>query len=431
MASLIYMSRGNRLASIARCASGKRLQTIGAIIVAGTLLCVACQRKEVAAASGQPDVDVVEVVEQNVPVSREWVGMLDGLVNAQIHAQVAGYLVKQDYTNGAYVRKGAPLFQIDSRPFQASLDQAKGNLEQAKSQLTQAQSELQKSQAALVKTELDVKRYTPLAKENAISQQELDDAIQNNLATQAQVAANKAAIETAKAKILTGEAAVESAKLDLGFTSIVSPVDGITSIATAQVGDLVGPQTGTLTTVSTVNPILVNFSPSEADYLNTAAQLGGSAVAENEALKRLQFQLLLANGESYALKGRLYAINREVTAGTGTVLVQCTFPNPNNVLRPGGFARISTVTRTLKGALVVPQVAVTDLQGNYLIAVVGSDDKVVIRPVKVGPKVGTMWVIEDGLKSGERVVAEGVQKVREGMQVNPKPYTPQATKAST
>ena len=430
MASPIYMSRGCRLTPISRCASGKLLP-LCAIIVAGTLLCPACGRKEVAAASGPPDVDVAEVVEQNVPVTREWVGTLDGLVNAQIHAQVAGYLVKQQYTNGAYVRKGAPLFQIDSRPFQASLDQAKGNLEAAKSQLAQAQSELQKSQAVLVKTELDVKRYTPLAKENAISQQELDDAIQNNLATQAQVAANKAAIETAKAKILTGEAAVESAKLDLGFTTIVSPVDGITSIATAQVGDLVGPQTGTLTTVSTVNPILVNFSPSEAEYLNVAAQLGGRTGAENEALKRLQFQLLLANGESYPLKGRIYAVNREVTAGTGTVLVQCTFPNPNNVLRPGGFARISTVTRTLEGALVVPQVAVTDLQGSYLIAVVGSDDKVAIRPVKVGPKVGTMWVIEDGVKSGERVVAEGVQKVREGMQVNPKPYTPQLTKAST
>ena len=395
-------------------------------VAAGLLFCTGCEKKEVVAAAGPPDVEVVEVVQRDVPISREWVGTLDGLVNAQIHAEVSGYLVKQNYTNGTYVRKGGPLFQIDARPFQAALDESKGNLEQAKGQLAQAQGELQKSQAVLGKTQLDVTRYTPLAKESAISQQELDDAIQANLAAQAQVAANKAAIEAAKARIIAGEAALETAKLNLGFTTITSPIDGVASIATAQVGDLVGPQSGTLTTVSTVNPILVNFSPSEAEYLNTSAQLGASAGAEDAVIKKLRFELLLANGATYPEKGRIHAINREVSAGTGTILVQCAFANPGNVLRPGGFARINTVIKVQRGAMLVPQIAVTDVQGNYLMAVVSADNKVSIRPVKAGSKVGTMWVIEDGVNTGDRVVAEGVQKVKEGMLVNPKPYSPPA-----
>jgi membrane fusion protein (multidrug efflux system) len=420
------MSRRKYIGSRVHCPSNKHLHAIGASLAAGILICAGCGKKEVAAAPGAPDVEVVEVVQRDVPISREWVGNLDGLVNAQIHAEVTGYLVKQSYTNGADVRKGAPLFQIDPRPFQATLDQAKGNLEQANGALAQAQGELQKSQALQGKTELDVKRYTPLAKHSAISQQELDDAIQNNLAAQAQVQANKAAIEAAKAKIVAAEAAIETAKLDLGFTTINSPVDGVAGIANAQVGDLVGPQSGTLTTVSTVNPILVNFSPSEAEYLDTAAALGAAPGAEDEALKRLQFQLLLANGKQYREKGRIYAINRQITAGTGTVLVQGTFPNPGNLLRPGGFARISTVIKIQRGALLVPQVAVTDIQDNYLVAVLGGDNKVAILPVKVGPKTGTMWVIDDGLKLGDRVVAEGVQRIKDGMQVNPKPYSPPA-----
>ena len=401
------------------------LLAIGAIFASGTLLFgTGCEKKEARAAAGPLDVEVTDVVQRDVPISMEWVGTLDGLVNAQIHAEVTGYLIKQNYINGAFVRKGATLFQIDPRPFQAALSQSKGDLEQAKGQLAQAQGELQKSQAVLGKTELDVKRYTPLAKESAVSQQELDDAIQANLAAQAQVEANKAAIEAAKAKILAAEAAVETAKLNLSFTTITSPVDGVSSIATAQVGDLVGPQSGTLTTVSTVNPILVNFSPSEAQYLNTAAQLGASPGAEDVAIKRLQFQLLLANGQMYREKGQIYAINREISAATGTILVQCAFPNQGNILRPGGFARLNTVVKVQRGAMLVPQVAVTDVQGNYLIAVVGTDNKVSIRPVKAGAKAGTMWVIDDGLKPGERVVAEGVQKVKEGMLVNPKPYSP-------
>jgi membrane fusion protein (multidrug efflux system) len=256
-----------------------------------------------------------------------------------------------------------------------------------------------------------VARYTPLAKENAISQQELDDAVQANLAAKAQVEASKAAIEAAKA-------AVDTAQLNLGFTNIVSPIDGVAAIATAQVGDLVGPQSPALTTVSTIDPILVNFTPSEQEYLKAMTAGGG----EEKVRRQLDFQLTLADGSVYPYNGRLYALNREVDVRTGAVLVQAEFPNPGNLLRPGGFARISAVTRIQQGALLVPQSAVSELQGGFLIAVVGDDNKVSLRPVKMGTRVGTMWVVDEGLKPGERVVAEGTQKVRDGVVVNPKPF---------
>ncbi len=417
--------------------NAKHLQAVGILLGAAALLSTGCDKKVRAAAEPPPDVEVTQVVQRDVPITREWVATLDGMVNAQIHAQVAGYLVKQNYTNGAFVHKGTPLFQIDPRPFQAALDQAKANVEQGKGTLKQSQAMLDqaradqlKAEAALGKTQIDVKRYTPLAKDNAISQQELDDAIQANLGAKAQVEAAKAAVAnavaaigTAKATIMGGEAAVETAKLNLGFTTIASPVDGIASIATAQLGDLVGPQSGTLTTVSTVNPILVNFTPSEQDYLNTAKQTGESPGKEDQALKKLEWKLVLANGSEYPETGRIYAVNRQVDVRTGTILVQSSFPNPGNVLRPGGFGRVSTVVKIQQGALLVPQRAVADIQGNYLIAVVNSDNKVTIRPVKAGPRVGDMWVIEGGLKPGEHVVAEGIQKVKEGSAVNPKPYS--------
>jgi len=382
-----------------------RMRLASALMVLAVVCSTGCGNKEQVAAPPPPDVEVVEVVQRDVPITKDWVATLDGFVNAQVRAQVSGYLLKQTYRNGAFVRKDAPLFQIDPRPFQASLDQAKANL-------AQAQGNLQQAQARLGKTELDVARYTPLAKESAISQQELDDAVQANLAAKAQVASAKAAIEAAKA-------AVETAQLNLGFTTITSPVDGVAAIATAQVGDLVGPQTSTLTTVSTVNPILANFTPSEQEYLNAMRVTGGS---EAEIQRRLVFELTLADGSTYPHKGRLYAVNRQVDVRTGAVLLQASFPNPGNVLRPGGFGRVSTVAGIQRGALLVPQRAVSELQGGYLVAVVGSDNKVSIRPVKTGPRVGTMWVITEGLKPGERVVAEGTQRVREGAQVNPKPF---------
>ena len=371
-----------------------------------------CETKQ-QAASAPPPVEFVEVMQKDVPVAKEWVATLDGFVNAQIRAQVKGLLVTQNYTNGAFVQKGSPLFEIDPRPFQATLDQATANLEQAK-------ANLQRAQAQLGKTELDVARYTPLAKESAISQQELDDAVQANLAAKAQVEQGKAAIESARA-------AVESAALDLSFTKIISPIDGVAAIATAQIGDFVNPPGEPLTTVSTINPILVNFTASEQEYLNAMKQAAALGNDEHAVLNKLEWQLRLSDGSVYPHKGRFYALDRQVDVRTGAILVKVQFPNPGNLLRPGGFANISTVVRIQKNALLVPQRAVNEMQGGYLVAVIGADNKVSIRPIKVGPKVDTMWIVNEGLKPGDRIVAEGVQKVREGMEVHAKPFQPESS----
>jgi len=400
------------------------MRSIAAAALCSVLLSTACNKKQQIVEAGPPDVEVTTVVQKDVPITKEWVATMDGFVNAQIRAQVSGYLQKQLYTNGSAVAKGAPLFLIDPRPFQAAVEQAQGNLAEAKGKLAQAEGDLQKAQAVLGKTENDVNRYTPLAKEKAISQQELDDAVQSNLAAKAQVEANKASIQAAKASIVAASAALDTAKLNLGFTTITSPVDGIAAIATAQVGDLVSPQTSALTTVSTINPILVNFTPSEQEYLAVVNQIGGSPGSLDDVGKKLVFNLQLANGTSYAQTGRLYAVNREVTVTTGTILVQVAFPNPRNVLRPGGFGKISTIARVQQGALLVPPRSVSDVQGTYLMAVVGNDDKVTIRPVTPGSRVGSMLIIDKGIKPGDRIVVEGIQKVKEGVRVNPKPYSP-------
>ena len=357
------------------------------------------------------DVEIVSVRQEDVPITREFVGTLTGLVNAQIRAQVSGYLVKQLYTNGAYVRKGTPLFQLDPRVFQAAVDQASGNLEQAK-------ADLEKANAQLGKTQLDVKRYTPLAKQGAISQQELDDAVQANLAAQGQVAAAKAAIDAA-------QAASETARLNLGYSTIISPLDGVAGISSAQVGDFVGPNsTNALTSVSTVNPILATITPSEQDYLKVMSMASKTGRSDTEYLKSLVWQLELSNGLIYPQKGKFYALNRQVNVQTGAITVQIKFPNPGNVLRPGGFGNLRSVVQIERDALVVPQRAVTDIQGKYLVAVVGSDNRVNIRPVEVGDRFGTMWIISRGLKNGDHVVAEGTQKVHEGLLVNSKPFQP-------
>jgi membrane fusion protein (multidrug efflux system) len=380
-------------------------------LLATTNSLVGCGTKQ-QAAPGPPTVEFVEVVQKDVPVTKEWVATLDGFVNAQIRAQVKGLLIQQSYTNGAFVRKGSALFEIDPRPFQATLDQATANLEQAK-------ANLQRAQAQLGKTELDVARYTPLAKESAISQQELDDAVQANLASKAQVEQGKAAIESARA-------AAESAKLDLSFTKIVSPIDGVAAIATAQIGDFVSPPGEPLTTVSTINPILVNFTASEQEYLNAMKQAAALGNDEHAILNKLEWQLRLSDGSVYPQKGRFYALDRQVDVRTGTILVKVQFPNSGNVLRPGGFGNISTVVRIQKNAMLVPQRAVNELQGGYLVAVIGADNKVSIRPIKMGPKVDTMWIVNEGLKLGDRIVAEGVQKVREGMEVRATPFQPES-----
>jgi RND family efflux transporter MFP subunit len=352
-----------------------------------------------------PEVDVVQVEQKDVPISKEWIGTLDGLVNAQIKPQVTGYLLRQTYTDGAFVRKGQLLFEIDPRTFQAALDQAKGQLANGVAQLATAR-------ANQVKAENDVNRYRPLAKEQAIPQQDLDNAIQANEAAQAQVEAAKAAVEAAKAK-------VASAQLDLGFTKVVSLIDGIAGIAQAQIGDLVS-QSTLLTTVSTVDPIKVYFPVSEREYLEYVKE-NPNAAKRAVTEPQLQLQLVLADGSVYPYKGTLSFADRQVDVKTGTLRVQGTFPNPGNVLRPGQYARIRAIIRTAKGALLVPQRAVTEQQGSYQVAVVTSGNTIEIRPVGVADRVDTQWIIENGLRPGERVVAEGIQKVRPGATVNPKP----------
>jgi membrane fusion protein, multidrug efflux system len=344
-------------------------------------------------------VRTVTVKPRDVPVYKEWIGTLDGFVNAQIRAQVTGYLLSQNYTEGSEVQQGALLFQIDPRPFQAMLDQAKGKL---------AQDRAQES-----RTRWDVERYAPLAKQNAISQQEYNDAVQSNLAAQAQVKAD--------------QAAVESAQLNLDFTKILSPIDGLADIARAQIGDLVGPSGPVLTTVSTVDPIKVYFTASEQSYLAYRRQYTNSAERLTHE-QGLELQLILADGSLYQYLGKFYFAGREVSPTTGTIQLVGLFPNPGYVLRPGQFARVRARTQIRKGALTVPQRAVAQLQGGCQVALVDEQNKVHIQPVTVGDQVGSDWVIEQGLQPGQRVVVEGTQKVKEGTVVNPQPFIQQAAR---
>src|SRR6266511_3363327 len=394
------------------------------VIVIALLVAVSGSRGKDAAPSSSPPlpgVEVAEVEQQDVPIHSEWIGTLDGMVNAEIRAQVAGYLRTQRYTEGSFVKQGQLLFEIDPRPFQAALDQARGELAKAEGQVTQANGQLSQAGAQLLqaeanqgKTQLDVDRYTPLAKQKAVTDQELDNAVQSNHAAKAQVEAARAGVEAARA-------AVAKAELDLGFTRITSPIDGIAGIAQAQVGNLINPAGGALTTVSTVDPIKVYFSLSEQEYLNHTRR-NPTPGAWDLAAKKLELELVLADGTTYPQKGRFFVADRQVDQKTGAIRLAGVFPNPGNTLRPGQYGRVRAVTSMKKGALLVPQRSVSELQGGHRIAVVGSDNKVSIRPIKVGERIGAMWIIEDGLKPGERVVAEGVQKVRPDAVVNPIPF---------
>jgi len=361
-----------------------------------------------ASPAASSDVLVVQVEQKDVPIYGEWIGTLDGLVNADVRAQVRGYLLRQGYQEGAFVKKGQLLFEIDPSPFQAALDQAEGQLAQAKATLANAE-------AVQGRTELDVKRYTPLAREQAASQQDLDNAVQNNLAA-------KATVEMARAQIKTYEAAVETARINLNFTRLIAPIDGIAGQAQLQVGALVDASSGPVTSVSTVDPIKVYFTVGEPQYLAWRERFPTES-ARLAADKNLRLQLTLANGTTYAHDGEFYFADRQVNVGTGAIRLAGLFPNPGNILRPGGYGKVRAVIRMQQGALVVPQRAVTELQGGYQVAVVDDQNKVNIRTVTVGDRVGADWVIAEGLKPGERVVAEGVQKVHAGSQVNPKPFT--------
>jgi RND family efflux transporter MFP subunit len=369
----------------------------------------AMRPKHVAGAqAGAPaEVEVVQVEQKDVPIYGEWIGTLDGLTNADVRAQVTGYIMKQAYQEGAFVKQGQLLFQIDPRPFQAALDQAEGQLAQAKALLANAI-------AVQGRTQLDVERYGPLAKEQAASQQDLDNAVQNNLAA-------KATVQTAEAQIKSSDAAVETARINLDFTRLIAPIDGIAGQAQLQVGALVNLSSGPVTSVSTVDPIKVYFTVGEPQYLAWRKRFPTES-SRLEADKNLRLELILADGSVYPHTGTFYFADRQVDVGTGAIRIAALFENPGNILRPGGYGKVRAVIRLQQNALVVPQRAVSELQGGYQVAIVGPDNKVSIKTVTVGDRVGSDWVIADGLKPGERVVAEGIQKVRPGVQVNPKPF---------
>jgi len=373
------------------------MKQISTALVSAILLlhALGCSNGNVRAAAPPPPpvVEVAPVIQKDVPVQGEWVGTLEGYVNAQIQPQVSGYLIRQDYHEGALVKKGQLLFEIDPRPFQALLDQAKGQLAQAEAQMANA--------------ELNVKRDIPEAEAHAIPQSQLDSDTES--------------LRGAKAAVEAGQAAVEQAELNLGYTRVVSLIDGIAGINTVQVGNLVGPST-VLTAVSQVSPIKVYFPISEQEYLRMADGGGPGSVDFLTHASRIPLQLTLADGSAYPHPGKIIFADRQVNTQTGTIQIVGEFPNPKNLLRPGQYARIQTPTGNITGALLVPQAAVNQQQGTYQVTVISAENRAQLRTVQVGPRVGTLWVITTGLKPGERVVAVGAEKAKEGDLVNPTPY---------
>ena len=378
------------------------------------LLFSGCEKKEAPPPAGPPEVLVAEVAQQNVPIFQEWVAQLNGSVNADITPKVQGYLLQQHYQNGSFVKKGQLLFELDPRQFAAAVDEAKAQVAAA--------------QANLARFDADVARDTPLAAQNAIPQKQLD----NDLASQA---AMKAAVQAAQANL-------QNAQLNLAWTKIYSPIDGVAGNANSQIGDLVGTTTK-MATISQVNPIWANFNISESAYLSQAASIS-EVVRTGRTSKNLTLtvQYIQANGEDYPRPGKIVQLNREVAAGTGTVQITAAFPNQDAILRPGGFGRVRIQTGYNQNALLVPQAAVIEVQSLYQVIVVSPDNKATFRPVKMGDRVGPNWIVTDGLKPGERVVAEGILKIqqaaaanpqmaREGIPVSPKPYVAAAAAAGS
>ena len=365
--------------------SGSRL--VLALLLATAASAVGCGKTNAAPAIPIPEVEVASVVQRDVPISSEWVATLDGYVNAQVQPQVTGYVIRQTYKAGSFVHKGQILFQIDPRPFQAVLDQANAQLAQV--------------QAQLAKTQMDVDRDTPLAKAHAIAQSQLDNDIQ----------ANRAALAAVKA----AEAQVEQAHLNLEFTNVRSLIDRMVGIAQVQIGNLVDPKT-VLTSVSQINPIKAYFSISEQEYIHYAARINAETQKERPS-NSPPFDLILADGSVYPHKGFGLLTNRQVDVSTGSIQVVCAFPNPQDFLRPGQFGRLRAAPEIRRGALLVPQKAMSELQGIYQVAIVGPDSKVSIRSVKVGDRIGPMWIVESGVKPGELVVVAGLQRVQNGATV--------------
>jgi len=374
----------------------RSLISAGSVALSGAALALfsACSKPATNAALDQPqEVLTMQVLQQDVPVVREWIGSLDGSVNADVRARVSAHLISKDYKEGAVVQKGDLLFEIDPSTYEAALEQAKSSLAQA--------------QANQLQTEQTEKRETELFEKNVESQQNRDNAIQSNAA--------------AKAEVKAQEAAMRQAELNLQFTKITAPISGVAGIANPGIGDLVGPSDAQpLTTISTVDPIKAYFQISEQDYLKLARRLE-SARKTGEVAPPVG--IILADGSLYPIQGKFATIDREVDQQTGTIRIEALFANPNNMLRPGQFVRVRVTVRDTRGALLVPQRAVNELQASYEVAVVDGANRAEIRPVKVGEKVGSLWVIEDGLKIGDRVVVEGMQRIRDGQMVKPVAWT--------
>ena len=413
-----------------------------------------CRETPKATPEAPPPVKVAAVIERDVPIYREWLATTIGRVTAQIRPKVNGYLATQDYEEGTLVRAGALLFTIDPRQYQNAVDQAKGKLaqaeaqrrqalaqlaenesqvRQAKAQVAQAESDLARAMAIQVKTELEVKRYRPLAARGSISQQELDNAVQNNLANVASVEAERANLDNARANVERAQAALEKAhadvaaaeaaivqaqaalaeaQLNLGWTRVQSPITGVAGIKKASIGDLVNPLS-ILTTVAVIDPIYAQFNPSEQEYLRWQTARKG------ELARRPNFELILSDGQVYSHRGTAEIVGLEVDPTTGTIPVRVSFPNPGNLLRPGQYGKVRVPIAVKEGALLVPQRAVRDLQGIYQVAVVGADNAVALRNVEVGERVGTLWLVERGLQPGERIIVEGIEKIRAGEKVAP------------
>jgi membrane fusion protein (multidrug efflux system) len=340
-----------------------------------------------------PAVQVAPVVQKDVTIYEDWIGSLDGYVNAEIRPQIEGYVLRQTYREGFVVKAGETLFEIDPRQFQATYDQTKGTLAQY--------------EATLANAKTTVARYRPLAAEKAISQQELDDAETKE--------------RTAQADVESARATLEKAKLDVGWTKVVSPIDGVAGVAKSQVGDLVNRQV-VMTTVSQVDPIKVYFNPSEQEYLAWVAKYGSpeKTIKADQRLEKGPLELILSDGSVFPHRGRPFLVGREVDVKTGTIQLAGVFPNPDNLLRPGQYGKVRVAVDVRKGALLVPQRAVNELQGSYQVAVVGADNTATIKVVTLGPRDGSMWVVEKGLNPGDRIVVEGIQRVRSGMKVAPK-----------
>ena len=382
------------MSTISPHAATRQLHALGVLIVA-LIICVGCSSNAEKPAPPPPGVTVTPAIQKDVPIRQEWVGTMLGNVDADIRPKVDGFLLSRLYTEGSYIEKGAPMFQLDKRQAQAAVEQAQGNLERARASLGQAQ--------------IDVRRYTPLVAQRAISQAELDKALSSETAGKAGVDANQAVLD--------------NAKLNLGWTTVTSPISGIAGVSKVQIGDLMTPIT-VMTTISSVNPIYVDFNIAEQDYLRFVREKTGRSAGQD-------LELILGDGTVYPRRGHALFVNREVDSRTGTIQVRGEFSNPGNVMRPGQYARIRAVTELRKSAVLIPQQAVSELQGVYQVGVVSADNKVTIKTVKLGPQSGDMWVVESGLQAGDNVVIDGLQRIKTGMTVAPTPFKDTQTTAPT